>query len=352
MIRLQPTYLHQVQNASNLEALYPLLQNAIKLEHATIPTYLTGMISIQHGTNREIWNIIHSVVLQEMLHMSIACNVLNALGGQPAVNHPKFIPTFPGPLPMGIDNDLIVNLLPLSLQAAVHDTYMAIEEPEDPLNFPVKQKAALAADEPFATIGAFYQAIQAKIVELYPNPDDPLPGDPAKQMTRMFPPDELFPILTQADAINAINIIIEQGEGTSQSPLDPEGELAHYYRFAEIYYGKRLVPDSTEPLGYSYSGAPVHFDSAGIYNLNPNTKIADLPEGSEARNAAIEFSEAYTRLINALNDTFNGNPDNISHTIGMMYDIKLFGEKMAQMSFPGKDGVMVGPTFEYQSTIV
>jgi Ferritin-like len=345
MIKINAKYIAQVEAASSLSDLYPMLQSAIELEHATIPTYLTGMISIKPGTNKEIWDIIHSVVLQEMLHMSIACNILNALDGQPAVNNPAFIPTFPGPLPMGIDNDLIINLIPLSLQAAVHDTYMAIEEPEDPLNFPVKATARMIeTEETFATIGQFYQAIQKQIILLAP---DQLPGDPAKQMTRIFPPEELFPILTKKDALKAIEIIIEQGEGTPKSPLDPEGELAHYYRFAEIYNGKRLVADPTEPLGYSYSGAPVKFDSDGIYNLYPNTKLADLPPGSEQWNAASEFSQAYSRLINALDKTFNGYPDHIDYTIGMMFDVKLTGQKLAEMDYPGQKGYKVGPTFEY-----
>lgn len=346
MIKIDPKWVAAAKAASAPEDLLELMQQAMKLEHATIPVYLTAMISFKPGANTVINQIIHSVVIEEMLHMSIACNVINALGGSPKVTQPGYIPTFPGPLPLGIGG-LIVGLNAFSLDV-VKDTFMEIEEPEDPLNFPVKTTEMAAAPPTFATIGQFYHAIQEKIMELVPGN---MPGDPSRQMTSIFPPDQLFPILTGTDAVNALNIIIDQGEGTSQSPLDPEGELAHYYRFAEIYYGKTLIPDSTEPLGYSYSGAPIPFDPTGVFPLYPNTKLSDLPAGSEAAYAGQMFSEAYSRLLNALDTTFNGYPGHISETLGMMYDVKLYGNKLAAMPMPGQAGYNVGPVFEYMPVI-
>jgi hypothetical protein len=345
MIQVHPKYVEAVRSSQSTADLVLMLQSAMELEHATIPAYLTATISLKPGTNQAIYKIIHSVVIEEMLHMSIACNVINALNGSPQVHNPAFIPTFPGPLPMGIGG-LIVGLNPFSLDV-VKNTFMEIEEPEDPINFPVKTMAA-APGEQYATIGQFYHAVQEKIRELVPGK---MPGDPAKQMTSIFPPDQLFPILTGDDAIRALEIIIDQGEGTPKSPLDPSGDLAHYYRFAEIYYGKQLVKDPTEPKGYSYSGPAIPFDPAGVYPLYPNTKLADLPAGSEAYRAARQFCQAYTKLLNALDVTFNGQPGNIEYTLGLMYDVKLYGDKLAAMPFPGKAGYNVGPVFEFTPVI-
>lgn len=345
MIKVNPQYIQAVQQSASTDELVGMLQEAMKLEHATIPVYLTATISIKPGANTIIDKIIHSVVIEEMLHMSIACNVINALNGSPHVNDPKFIPDYPGPLPMGIGG-LTATLEPLSKNAI--QLFMDIEEPEGGgIEFPVKSMAAMV-DEEYATIGQFYHAVQAKIKELVPGK---MPGDPAKQMTSIFPPDQLFPILTGDDAVKALEIIVDQGEGTTKSPLDPSGELAHYYRFAEIFYGKELVPDKTEPKGYSYSGAPIPLDTSGIYPLYPNTKLSDLPANSEACRAAQQFAQAYTRLLNALDTTFNGHPDNISHTLGMMYDVKLCGDILAAMPFPGKTGYNVGPVFQYLPVI-
>jgi hypothetical protein len=303
------------------------------------------MISLHPGKNREIWGIIHSVVIEEMLHMSIAANVLNALGAKPAINKPDFIPSYPGTLPMGIGDGLIVGLEKYSAEV-VEKVFMEIEEPESPLQFP---DATLEAALPeFGTIGEFYQVLQKKIADLPGG--DTLPGDPARQVTdpTMFPESELFPILTKEDAIRGMEIIIDQGEGSPDSPLDPEGELAHYYRFQELVKGKRLIKDTSVPQGFSFSGDPIPFDSTAVYPLKNNTKSSDLPAGSEQRRQADLFNFTYGKLLNALHRAFNGEPKFLSSTLGLMFDLKLIAETMAAMPISTASGSEhVGPPFEY-----
>ncbi len=48
------------------------------------------------------------------------------------------------------------------------------------------------------------------------------------------------PIKNVSTASQAINIIVEQGEGTTTTPSDLEGQFAHY-RFAEIFNGRALI---------------------------------------------------------------------------------------------------------------
>ena len=137
MLKIHSHHIQAVQSAQSLSQLFPLVQNAIELEHATIPPYLTAMFSIKPGKARDVWNIIHSVVIEEMLHMTISSNILNAIGGSPDIDNPKFVPEYPGGLPMGIGDGLIVNLEKLSKEV-VKNTFMQIEEPEDPLDIPVR----------------------------------------------------------------------------------------------------------------------------------------------------------------------------------------------------------------------
>lgn len=66
---------------SDLPRLQRALQLAIELEHATIPAYLTAFLTLEPGRNREVSDLILSVFLEEMLHMALACNILNAVGG-------------------------------------------------------------------------------------------------------------------------------------------------------------------------------------------------------------------------------------------------------------------------------
>ncbi|MBD2502103.1 ferritin-like domain-containing protein [Anabaena azotica] len=354
MLKIHTSVLKGIFQASGPAKLYSYLQSAIQLEHSTIPLYLTGLYSIKLGSNQDAYNIILSVVIEEMLHMTIAANVLNAIGGRPIINQPGFIPSYPGPLPMNI-GDLRVNLAPLS-KDVLFDTFMKIEEPEHPINFPVKRLLAEEAPS-YATIGQFYQAIIEKLQELGPKS---MIGNPALQVVndQWFPLDQLFPIRTLDDAVRGLELIVQQGEGTQKSPLDPEGEFAHYYRFAEIYYGRRLRPDSTTPEGYSYSGDPISLDQDNIWDLVENSKAKMYKPGTMARRLVDQFNYSYTSLLNSLHETFNGKPDSLNTGIGIMIELKLQAQKMTEkqiestdlndgVSPKGRVGKYLAPSFEY-----
>ncbi len=347
MLKIEAAIVEQVRAATNAIDLYAHLQAAIELEHATIPPYLTALYSIKRGSNREAAAIIRSVVVEEMLHMTIAANALNAIGGAPQIDKPRFIPQYPGTLPMNVHETLKIGLEPLS-RDLVSGVFMVIEEPEDPLHFPVKP-LALEAAPGFATIGQFYRAIMDKVLELG---DRIFTGDPARQVSGApwFASSELFPITRAADAVKAMGIIVEQGEGTKQSPLDPERELAHYYRFAEIFNQRRLVPDKSVPEGYSYSGDPIVLDTSGIWNMLGNPKVADYPTGSAARRNADQFNYIYTNLLTALHDTFNGRPERLDQAIGVMYELKLTADRLIAIQLD--NGEQAAPTFEYAAVNV
>src|SRR5438067_1296143 len=94
-----------------------MLQTAIGVELGTLPPYLYALYSIRPGTNPQAEQLIRSVALQEMIHMCLDCNILNALGGSPEIN-PQ---AYPGPLPGDIGPDgkpLKIHLYPFS-QAAM-----------------------------------------------------------------------------------------------------------------------------------------------------------------------------------------------------------------------------------------
>ncbi len=79
-----------------------------------------------------------------------------------------------------------------------------------------------------------------------------------------------MPVGTLDDVEHVIDVIREQGEGTSSSPADAPGDdhVAHYYAFAEIYHGREL---REEGGGWQYTGAAVPF---------PDTRpMARVPAG-------------------------------------------------------------------------
>ena len=83
MIKLDRQIIRDIRAAKKGADLYVHLQNAVKLEHSTIPPYLTAMFSLRPGVNQNIADQIRSIAMQEMLHMAIASNILISIGGIP-----------------------------------------------------------------------------------------------------------------------------------------------------------------------------------------------------------------------------------------------------------------------------
>lgn len=340
MIKLRPEIISGIRAASTPEELGFYLQNAIELEHSTIPPYLTAMLSLRTGTNVDIARQIREIVIEEMLHMTIAANILIAIGGSPAINKRDFIPKYPGPLPMNI-GDLTVGIEAFSIEL-VKNTFMAIEEPENPI--PIKTpEAALAAPE-YATIGQFYDAIKDQIKALGPSifvkPDAP----PQVVDCQWFAPNRLFPISDPETACAAIDLIKVEGEGTAESPFQSPGDPAHYYRFGEIAAGRRIIKTRD---GFAYGGAPILFDPSGVWPLKPNCKIADFAPGTQARTRIEAFAYNYSALLNSLHNTFNGTPEQLDTAIGIMYDLRVCAVALMETDIGDDRGQTVGPSFEY-----
>lgn len=345
MLRIQRTFLDQVVTATTAADLHEMVQNAIRLEFSTIPPYLTAMLSLRLGRNREIWSMIHEVVIDEMLHMTIGCNILNALGGRPNLADPGFLPVYPGPLPMGI-GQLNVSLEKFSL-AQVRNVFMQIEEPESPIDIPLPDTLVGGA-EAFSTIGAFYDALMFKFEELG---DAAIVGDPARQVapTEWFG-DRVFPIRTASDAVRAIRLIVEEGEGTPHSPLDPLGDFAHYYKFWEIAELRKIKADPASPNGFSFSGEPVPFDPDGVWQITADQRLDDIDANSLAGRRASQFSFVFTKLMNALQASFDGRPAQFDAAMGLMFELKLVGQMLVQLPAVKNGvptGLNAGPIFRY-----
>ena len=339
MIRLDRKYVEQVAACTHKEELYPLLQNAVELEHSTIPPYLTAMFSLKPGTNDMITGMMHSIVVQEMSHMTIAGNLLIAIGGSPQINSPGFIPRYPGRLPMGIGGDDFVVPIKRFSRDLIKDVFMVIEEPEDPIHI-----KALIEEPEYATIGEFYEAVKKKIEDLG---NGIFVVGQECQVLQWFDSSRVFPILDVATASAAIDVIVVEGEGTGTNPFEAPGDPAHFYTFGEIYNGRKIVKTDT---GYAYAGKTIPFDEHGVYPMVDNPCINDFPVGSLARILVERYSYSYSSLLNALHLAFNGEPENINAAIGLMYELKLQAVKL--MSTPvghdfnrfllGSSGIRVG----------
>ena len=55
--------------------------------------------------------VLTSIFVEEMLHLALGANLLNAVGGTPVLDHPRLLPGYPRPLPHG-DPTSTLSLLP------------------------------------------------------------------------------------------------------------------------------------------------------------------------------------------------------------------------------------------------
>ena len=314
-----------------------LLQMAIAIEFSTLPPYLYALYSIKPGTNAAAAGLIKSVAMQEMIHMCLACNIINALGTDPVLTAPKY----PGPLPGSI-GDLTIHLLPLSKDAMAQA--MAIEEPEDgPIDFPHEQALLAAAEQQFMTIGQFYHYLDKLLEKL---PDSKWTKGRNQIDDRQFLAGQLFAVNGYADARQAIHDIVSEGEGSSKSPLDFQGELAHYYRFAEVF-NDQVLTKANNPQGFAWKGT-LGVDWGAVYPAIPDPETHDFSKDPPAARAAQDrCDEAYTRLVQELQKAVTGNSGSLGNAVRAMFDLRMAARHA--LTVPLADGTKVaGPSFRYR----
>lgn len=161
-----------------------------------------------------------------------------------------------------------------------------------------------------------------------------------------------FTGLFQADPSTVNNDPRHYSVRITEAPINPytgrQGELAHYFKFGEVAYGRRLVRDSKAPSGYSYTGAPVPLDTEAVRTVVPDASLADFPPDNPAYLPAQAFYECFVRLLNALNGAFNGDPAKLTPALSIMYELRLAAFKVIDVPLRGFEGtpVYAAPPFQ------
>ena len=312
------------QDQRDLEWIKTSLQAAIALELSTIPPYLCGLWSIKNSTEQAA-QLIRGIVLDEMFHMGLACNMLSAIGGTPQVI--AAARPYPGPLPGGVRPQLCVYLSGLTKEY-VGKVFMEIEMPEDPL--------ALAREEGPPTIGAFYDALSEAFQQVQP------PISMNKQLARRVGANKLEPVKDLAGVEKSIDLIKEQGEGTSTSPEAPhaDGELAHYYKFGELFHGHKLRQVNYK---WEFTGAEVRFPE--VYPMGVVPAGGWSNPDPEVQGLLRTFNVDYTAILQDLEKAWaEGNGDALTSSIGTMFSLKSTADELLKTPLPGGDG-SYGPEF-------
>jgi Ferritin-like len=343
---------------TTVDALHRYLHAALQLEHATIPPYLTAFYSIHPGTNADASHVIRVVAVEEMLHLTLAANLLNAVGGAPDLTGPDFVPTYPAYLPDGED-DFEANLERFSREAV--DNFLKIERPDPAPDEESRvmrreggERSLLATPEDeslrFFSIGDFYEEIKRGLEHLQGEAikagEDIFVGDPARQVTPEYyysGGGEVIPVTDMDSAVEAIRVIGEQGEGLGGAIYDYEGELAHYYRFKQLLHGRyyQKGDDPDDP-----TGPPLDVDWEAVYPVKTNPRLADYPEASELHAAAVEFNRQYAEFLSLLTDAYTGRPELLVDAVVEMFHLRDGMTNLIRNPLPGADGLTAGPTFE------
>ncbi len=331
-----------------VKALHEHFQVALEIEHATIPPYLCALYSLKDGANAEAAQIIKSVVIEEMLHMTLVSNILNAIGGSPNTHHPKFVPEYPTYLPYS-DNSFIINLEKFSKPAI--DTFRRIELPQK-----YKEMDISFAISPYHTIGEFYLELKLEL-EAVASQHDIFTGDYSRQIT----PEHYYgsggvaiPVTDLKSAVEALEEIVGQGEGIDNTIMDGDDEfgqideLSHYFRFDEIAKERKYIATDSPKSGPT--GAKLKIDWDNVYPMQINPKMAKHPEGSEVRHKMLEFNQTYMKLLKNIDTAMNGQPQTLMGAVVGMYDLKY--QAIELMKVPSGDGkTTAGPSFEYVPTL-
>ena len=348
----------------NVEDLRRFLQEAIELEHFTIPPYLCALYSIEAGANYQAANIIHSVVMEEMLHMVMAANILNAIGGKPKIGAQKLLlnperrkssnrkdlPHYPSRMPhssIGFE----VHLLKFS-KAAI-STFLAIERPAE-TDLPPPPKGE------FRSIGEFYAAVREAMNRL--DTEAKASGkkfgiftgsQPQVQAKQYYGSGgKLLAVHSIDDANLALDEIVGQGEGIHGTLLDgdkqPFGEgieYAHYYRFNEIFNERRYEP--TDQASDAPSGPSLPVDWDAVYNMVPDPHMAAFKHNPGVLGQMKKFNKVYMELLDKIDQACNQDPEVMwKEAVPLMYALKY--QAIELMKTPcGQGDYTAGPSFEY-----
>lgn len=293
------------------------LQTAIAIEHATMPVYAAAMYSLE-VQNYPAYNTLRSVLMEEMLHMAAAANMVAALGARPRIAALDPVALAKG-LPGTVAPGLRARCARLSRRQL--DTFMQIEAPAA-LREPTDRATG------YPTIGAFYEAIKDAIVA---NPDSVVAAANgpmrANQVGGNLGYACIDPLSGQdliEQFVTSIRLIQDQGEGAATTrAAGPESadELSHYARFAELRFGHRysgpgegeVAASRSEGRRRYFRGEPIAWPAVINMLAVPDDGYAALlardPNRADVEKALNEFDEGYTRMLLALDLCWNGPVD-------------------------------------------
>jgi hypothetical protein len=351
----------------NREELLFLLGEASQLEHMLMCEYLFAVFSLKRDVSEGItteqleaikrWDrVISEVAAQEMLHLTLASNMLSAIGSSAHFNRPNF-PQQSKYFPAGVK----VALLPFGKDALLHFLYLERPEgleredaailesrsvEEEPHRVITSQNLVPEPEE-FATVGHLYRGIERGFQQLVEKQgeQDIFIGPPKAQATQQyFSWPELITVTNLASAIQAIETIVEEGEGARG-----DWQQAHYGKFLQVYNEYQALKQQDPNF------EPTRPVRAAFVRQPADTVPVDLISDPVTAGVSNLFNASYATLLSILNRFFlhGGETDEefkllSDVAVDMMFNvIRPVGILLTTLPIgPHLPGVMAGASFE------
>ena len=346
------------------EALIYMLCVAAEIEHGIMCQYLFAASSLKQSVEEGLtaeefdavvrWRrVITHVATEEMLHLALVQNVLTSIGAAPHLDRPN-LPAPAGHYPAGVN----LMLVPFGEPALQH--FLFLERPEgmelegaSGIDAPIHEAVPLPAKDnivpqrqDFATIGHLYRSIEQGIAHLADKFGERklFVGDPRAQATNAyFRWPELVPVTDRASAQQALDTILEQGEGARG-----DWKHAHFGKFVEIldeYRQMAAANPDFEPA------RPVVFASVRLCEHDSVPLIGDRVTAGcgDLFNISYEILLQILARFFAHTDETDAQLTTLANgALGLMFGaIRPLGDLLTTLPVgPGHPGLNAGPSFE------
>ena len=125
-----------------------------------------------------------------------------------------------------------------------------------------------------------------------------------------------------------------------------QGEVAHYYRFAEVFYDQVLTK-ANNPKGYAWVGK-LGVDWNGVYPAIADPESHDFSKDPPAAQAAQDqCDEAFTRLVQELQKAVTGQTGRLGNAVRAMFDLRMAAKHALTVPLAVSTQV-AGPSFRYR----
>merc|ERR1719499_619834 len=299
------------------------------------------MYSIRDNSSTGTWvsSTIHGVAVEEMLHMTVAGNVLNAIGGAPIIDSPNFVPEFPMDLPF---LNMTANLEPFS-KNTVGVFKMIESETQDG-----------------RSVARAYQFIIDLVTSLSNTYGEKrvFSGNETLQLEVQYANESVGKITNLQNATTSILGLADQGTGmpihgqeskwpnTTDIHAGPMGGgLSHRARFMEIHGEQLFHANDTYDSGPT--GTRMHINWDDVYHFAPNPKTDDFQHFPSAHNLVVDFAKQYTQVLVLLHDVFNGHSEGYWDAVGAMHTLGEKAMKILETPDPRNHSLSLGLAWEY-----